>query len=100
MTTAFVQHSLFPGGRAEAHGGELAQGPQRVPVGFQTEACPDPKCQLQKGLKRALPMQVPGAHGPGEEGALSWVGELRAWTSGSEKELQVPHSCHSPGSRT
>lgn len=68
MTTVIVKHSTFPDGETEAHGGELAQGLQRVTVEFQTEACPDSTPQQQKGLEGTLPRQARGSCRPVDEG--------------------------------
>lgn len=73
MTTAFVKHSHFTDGETEAQDGELAQGPQRITVGFQTAACPEFTHQLQKGL-RGSARAARAASGPGEEGHLGLMG--------------------------
>lgn len=89
MTTAFVGHSLFPDGETEAHSGEHAQGLQRLTVAFQTEDCPDPTAQLQKGLEGTLPMQALGSCGPGDKG----VSQLGAWDLRfGEGTSQLPQS--------
>lgn len=74
MTTILVKQSHLTDGETEAQEGELAQGPQGITVGFQTEACPEFTHQLQKEFKGALPLQARAASGPGEEGHLGLMG--------------------------
>lgn len=70
MTTVLVKHAHFTDGETEAQEGELGQGPQRITVGFQTEACPEFTHQLQKGFKGALPCRLVLPWGLGKKGLL------------------------------